>query len=631
MINLKPYIAQNLILKIKMDYDINTLTPNAIQDLFSLTDKKTHEVNHYLQILNLKKCDQRRDSSSIMFTATLSDSNWKYNGFVIFADPSGNEELEAFDIIKVLTITPTNLESKKNRLFVIKKYEFVCKGNSLIGSPLLLKDEPCEKVQSQKEENQAPNLKDEDVHMNDSHVNGLGNNNVRVDNLETPLKERRNKAITPLKQLTTFSKDFKIQVRIIKKTDVKNYSTQQKTPGSVFSFVIQDEDGDEMQITCFNKAVNKFYDIIRENKIFLITGGYVKLNDRKFTSVKSDYKIVIDENTRVEEVEDDGSIQQLKFDFVKLSNLSNLPLYAVIDVIGYVKECGELIIKNTKNGDQPMKKLILVDDSGWKAECSLWRIFAHTEVHTNQIIALKNVKIGEFNGRNVSTFEESVVLLDPPYLKEAEIIRNFVENFTGEYRAFNSKDVAGNNEHGGKYTKVLYMKEVLEIIDDTTNDDKLNQMKIKATVTQLIHNDKNFYAGCLDLNCKKKLQHDSHGWNCVSCNKTYIKPNYYYTLSIRVKDCSFEYWIDMLGTVAEKFMKITAEEYKDILYDRNEARLREISNEIEFRTFIFSVRPKLHFYNSVPKKKLYVNRSEPVDVVSEANRLILKLKTDLNL
>jgi hypothetical protein len=105
----------------------------------------------------------------------------------------------------------------------------------------------------------------------------------------------------------------------------------------------------------------------------------------------------------------------------------------------------------------------------------------------------------------------------------------------------------------------------------------------------------------------------------------YDKPNYYYTLSIRVKDSSSEFWIDLLGNVADKFMNMTAEQYKELLFTRNENKLREINNALEFKTFLFTVRPKLHFYNSVPKKKLYVSRAEPVEIISDSHRLIKKL------
>jgi replication factor A1 len=589
--------------------DKNSLTSNTIKQLFSLKPGSHDNLNFILQVTDLKEFNSQKHA----YTATLSDSEEVYKGFVFIVAP-GVDPLHTYDVIKLRSIK--FMEEKK--LFVVQKYEILSKHSGIISSPPLIDVKP--KVNNQDNIDVQPHI-GEDIHMVDSISH-------TQENQFTPIKAKA-RNITPLKQLTTFSKDFKIQVRVIKKSDVKNYSTQNKAPGSVFSFVIQDENGDEMQITCFNKAVNKFYELIKENKIFEITGGYVKINDRKFTSVKSEYKIVIDENTKVVELDDDGSINQQKFDFVKLSELSHKPLYSVIDVIGYVKICEDLVVKQTKNGEQPMKKLIIVDNTGWKAECSLWRLFAHTEVCVGQIITLKNVKIGEFNGRNVSTFDESVVILDPPYLKEAEVIRNFVENFTGEYKTFNSKD-SMNHDTNKQYT-VTYLKDVLEMVDDTTHDDKISNMKIKATVTQLIHNDKNFYAGCLDINCKKKLHQDQDRWSCLSCNKTYAKPCYYYTLSIRVKDCSFEYWIDMLGNVAERFMNMSAEAYKDILYCQNDTRLRLITNDIEFKTFLFNVRPKLHYYNSVPKKKLYVNRTEPVDTVNDANRLVWKLKSDLNL
>jgi replication factor A1 len=270
-----------------------------------------------------------------------------------------------------------------------------------------------------------------------------------------------------------------------------------------------------------------------------------------------------------------------------------------------------------------MRKLIIADDSGYKMECTLWRLFAETiEPRVGQIIVLKNVKVGEFNGRNVSTYEESVVMLDPPNMKERESIISYVENANGNFQTL-SKEL--KQDEGPKQSNVLFLKEVLELIDDTMNEDKYSHSKIKATVTQIIHNDKNYYGGCHDLNCKKKLQEDQHGYTCVNCNKTYSKPNYFYTLSVRVKDCSNEYWIDMMGNVAEKFMKMTAEEYKDILISRNETRLREITNDLEFKTYFFYVRPKLHFFNSIPKKKIYVSKIETVDCIQDSKRLIKKL------
>ena len=636
-----------------MKGNTNQLSANAIYDLFDLnaTEKKTYEVEMNLQILNIKICDStshQKGGNSEMFTATLSDSKFKYNGFIIFK-VTDSEPLKDGDVIKVITVTPANLKSQKSRVFIVKKYELISKGGEVIGDPELIKDEG-DIARAKDKVNQIKSECEDDNFMHDldeapsrtkrsddkiSKINKIMNFMADDDlDINTPVKNPRNKFYTPLKQLTTFSKDFRIYVRVIKKSDLKTFnSSPNKNGGTLFSFVILDEEGNEMQVTCFNKAVQKFYNVIHENKVFEISGGYVKINDKKFSSVKSDYKIVIDENSKVMEIQDDGSIQHQKFMFTKIADLVNAPLYSVVDCIGYVLEVGEKIIKNTKNGEQPMKKVIIADTSDCKIEFTLWRVFAHKEVNVGEVIALKNVKIGEFNGRNISTFEESGVITNP-MIREATEVRYYIENHkkldTLKNLSVPAVSQKESNENNFLPT-VFYMKDVLDLLDDVIADDKLPMSRIKATVTQMMHNDKNFYGGCEDQRCKKKLQQETYNWVCLSCNKSYPKPTYYYTLSIRVKDCSSEHWIDIFGSVAEKLMKITAEEYKELLNDRDENKLRQISSNIEFKTFFFYVKPKLHFYNSIPKKKLYAYKVEAIDCTAEIKRMTKALATQLKL
>jgi replication factor A1 len=653
------------------------LSANAIKGLFELSthEKKTFEVNLQLQVINIRKCDQNKKGSACeMFTATLSDSKGKYNGFIIFSN-EGSETLEESDIIYVPSITPAKINNQKSRVFIVKKYKIITKGAEIFGDPELIKDGEEKEDERMIIENSvhttgvststAGNFtnyvasghhghnnqnsytsinsitttkikKEFDVEEED--INTLNrcrenSNKGALSNSANNSSNLKGKYYTPLSLLTTFSKDFQILVRVLKKSDLKTFnSSPNKSGGTLFSFNVLDEEGNEMQVTCFNKAVQKFYNTIAENKIFEITGGYVKINNQKFTSVKSEYKIVIDENSQVVEKMDDGSIQHQKYNFVKISQLAQVPLYSVVDCIGYVLEVGDLILKNTKNGEQPMKKIVLVDTSDSKIEFTLWRVFAHREVLQNQVIALKNVKVGEFNGRNISTFEESGVLVDPSMMKEAAELRLYIETCPRE-KIDTFKNISLPTEKAAPEDKaapsVLFIKDVLDMIDDVINDDKLPISRIKATVTQMMHNDKNFYGGCEDIRCKKKLSKDTYNWSCISCNKSYDKPTYYYTLSIRVKDCSSEHWIDIFGNVAEKLLKITAEDYKDLLQERDQFKLQEITSAIEFKTFYFYVKPKLHFYNSVPKKKLYAYKIEVVDPVVESKRLIKSLTSEI--
>ena len=106
-------------------------------------------------------------------------------------------------------------------------------------------------------------------------------------------------------------------------------------------------------------------------------------------------------------------------------------------------------------------------------------------------------------------------------------------------------------------------------------------------------------------------------------------PTYYYTLCLRVKDSSTEYWIDIFGKTAEYIMKYTAEEYKDFLINNDEEKLKEITHNIEFKVFNFWVKPKLQTYNTTSRKKLYAYKIESYNDKNEAHKLIKYLEKEI--
>ena len=91
--------------------------------------------------------------------------------------------------------------------------------------------------------------------------------------------------------------------------------------GKLFYFIVLDRDGNEMQCTCFNKAVDKFFDEIEEDQLYEIKGGYVKLNDKKYTRIKSDYKIVLDENSKITKKADNGIIKKNNMTIIRIKDI----------------------------------------------------------------------------------------------------------------------------------------------------------------------------------------------------------------------------------------------------------------------------------------------------------------------
>ena len=585
------------------------------------TDQNEMEVDINLQIFNVNKTE--KDSKKVYIMA-LCDNEYKYNSFFL----ASNESVETLEKGKIIHLKEVSPKKIKSSLFIrIKEYEILENPATEIGNVKEIKEENNNFL-----DNEGKNIFDKKEEIKNLEKKEINKN----ENSSMPMEED---AYTSLKQLTTFSRDFIIFIRVTKKSEIKTFETRNNnmnnsSQGKLFYFIVLDRDGNEMQCTCFNKAVDKFYDIIEEDQLYEIKGGYVKLNDKKYTRIKSDYKIVLDENSKITKKIDNGIIKKNNMTIIRIKDIQNMNLYSIVDLCVVVLSVGEKMIKNTRNGSQPLKKIIVGDVSKYKIEISLWRVHSDTKVKFGDILLINNVKIGEYKGRTLTTFDETCIKINPPetneYVKELEdfIAKN---ELNGEFLDLeNNSDIKNekNREENENYFSV-HIRDVLESLDDY--EDVQNLSKITATVTQILHNEKNYYMGCSDRNCKRKLklEEDTDEYICPNCRKSTKTPTYYYTLSLRVKDASTEYWIDIFGKTAESIMKCTAEEYKDFLQNRDEKKLKELTQGIEFRVFNFWIKPKLQTYNTISKKKLYAYRIEPYDEKNEAHKLVKYLQKEI--
>ena len=592
-------------------------TKDQMKLLLSLVKNKENiniETDIYLQIYSIKETE--RDSKKV-YMMSLCDLDYKLNSFFLASDKD-IPDLQEGKLIHIKEVSPKKI---KNSTFIrIKEYD-------ILGDPLSLPEVKEIKIEdfpfSEKKEN-------DDVKMSSPEKI-----ETKSEEGSMPLSED---AYTSLKQLTTFSRDFIIFIRVTKKSEIKTFETRNNSMGTgsqgkLFYFIVLDRDGNEMQCTCFNKAVDKFFDVIEEDQVYEIKGGYVKLNDKKYTKIKSDYKIVLDENSKITKKIDNGTIKKNNMTIVKIKDIQNMNLYSIVDLCVVVLNVGEKMIKNTRNGSQPLKKIVVGDVSKYKIEISLWRVHSDTNVKFGDILLINNVKIGEYKGRTLTSFDETCIKINPPKTNEyVHELEEFIQknDIKGEWLDLeNTTEIKHENkEENENYTSV-HIRDVLESLDDY--EDVSNLSKVTAIVTQILHNEKNYYLGCSDRNCKRKLkfEEDTDEYVCPNCRKSTKTPTYYYTLSLRVKDASTEYWIDIFGKTAESIMKCTAEEYKDILESRNEEKLKEITHKVEFKVFNFWVKPKIQTYNTVSKKKLYAYRIEPYNEKSEAHKLVKYLLKDI--
>ena len=565
------------------------------------------ETDIYLQIFSFKETE--RDSKKV-YMMSLCDQDYKFNSFFLASNES-IPELKEGKIIHIKEVSPRKI---KNSIFIrIKDF-------NLLDSILPL--------------NEVKEIKLEDLNKPKQDSSKKKEMSIENEDSSLPLAED---AYTSLKQLTTFSRDFIILIRVTKKSEIKTFESRSNAMGTnqgkLFYFIVLDRDGNEMQCTCFNKAVDKFFDIIEEDQTYEIKGGYVKLNDKKFTRIKSDYKIVLDENSKITKKIDNGTIKKNNMNIVKIKDIQNMNLYSIVDLCVVVLNVGEKMIKNTRNGPQPLKKIVVGDVSKYKIEISLWRVHSDTNVKFGDILLINNVKIGEYKGRTLTSFDETCIKINPPltneYVKELD---EFIQKYDikNEFLDLeNNTEMKQETKEENENYNSVHIRDVLESLDEY--EDVKDLSKVTAIVTQILHNEKNYYLGCADRNCKRKLklENDSDEYICPNCRKSTKTPTYYYTLSLRVKDASTEYWIDIFGKTAESIMKCTAEEYKNILESRDAEKLRELTHKVEFKVFNFWVKPKIQTYNTVSKKKLYAYRIEPYNEKNEAHKLVKYLLKEI--
>jgi replication factor A1 len=114
-----------------------------------------------------------------------------------------------------------------------------------------------------------------------------------------PIARASEHKIHPVQALNPFLQNWMIKVRVTNKSDIRHWSNA-KGEGSLFSCDLLDEHGTEIRATFFKDAVDKFFDVIHEGKVYFMGGGRLKAANRRFTSIKNEYEITFDTRATIE-------------------------------------------------------------------------------------------------------------------------------------------------------------------------------------------------------------------------------------------------------------------------------------------------------------------------------------------
>ena len=569
--------------------------------------KKTLEVDYIFQI------EKSTKNSGGVYNCTLLDNDSKYAGFLLQYEQ--NDGIPGVgDIIHVSKVLIAILPSKTQHIYY-------CKNVKLLSRAMALQVDP-NKLSNVSKKKSLENYKNSVYKaQNDNEKNYEDINNKNKGGFD-------DSGCSLISSLTSFSHNTHLYLKCKIKNPLKNFVTKTtKKDCTLQNFIFSDTKGDEIQATCFGKTAENLNKEIQEGGIYEIKKMNIQLAERAYNPTKCDYRLLFNESTQISPAPDNGKFGGAKFSIIPLEDILDFPIGKLVDVFGFILDDRGFQEYQTKN-DKTIKnqKLIIGDDTSYKIELCLWEPLGNADNNFSigDLIAVKNCRIKEFNGKkNLSTTESSELKtsLDP---KSDKKMREFYEN----HQSMNEfKDIQGETMIIGirSPAELVFIKDVIDTYELVMDNKERPVYEIIGTVTKFNHSERNYYIGC--SKCNKKMETEV----CNNCSGTEKKT--IFTFSVNVRDASLYFWVDFFGDIGEKFLGIKGEEYENLIKNgtttEDNPELIPINERIEYHTFSFIGKVRENIYNETKRYRFSVFRfteKSPIHTKSLTKTLLNLLK-----
>lgn len=376
--------------------------------------------------------------------------------------------------------------------------------------------------------------------------------------------------------------------------------------------------------------MDRFYDVFEVGQVYTITNASVKLANRRFSNVKNDYELSLENGTQVTHVPNATAVPTVRFAFVPISNLGQTQKDDMIDIIGVAHDVGDLgniTVKST--GKQLSKRdITLVDKTAHGVRITLWGKEAEefVDYKNRAVLAVKGARVSDYNGRTLSATMSSTLSLNPD-IPEAHELRGWYDN-TGYSQSPTMVSVTG----GGAMAASLggasrdERKLIAQIKEENMGgSEKGDYCNIVATVTFIKADGTFCYTACPSEGCNKKVLEDGPNmYRCERCQKVFERCEYRYILSLQVSDESGQTWLNVFNETGVSLLGMPAEELHRLKLD-DEEDFKKVFERASLQTYLFKLRVKQEYYNGEMKIRNTVITALPCNYAEESKRLADKI------
>ncbi|CAA7026979.1 unnamed protein product [Microthlaspi erraticum] len=438
--------------------------------------------------------------------------------------------------------------------------------------------------------------------------------------------------VHPLVSLNPYQGSWTIKVRVTNKGVMRTYKNA-RGEGCVFNVELTDEEGTQIQATMFNAAAQKFYDIFQTGKVYYISRGSLKLANKQFKTVQNDYELTLSENSEVEEARNEEMfVPEIKFNFVPIDELgAYVNQKELIDVIGVVQSVSPTMSIRRRNDNEmiPKRDITLADESKKTVVVSLWNDLATglgqellDMADQHPVIAIKSLKVGDFQGVSLSTISRSNVVINPDS-PEATKLKSWYDSEgkeTSMSAIGSGMSPSANNGSRSMYADRVCLSHFTS--NPSLGEDKPVFFSTRAYISFIKPDQTMWYRACKTCNKKVTEAMDSGYW-CEGCQKKDEECSLRYIMAVKVSDSTGETWFSAFNDEAEKIIGCSADELNQLKSEEGE--VNEFQTKLKEATWsahLFRVSVSQQEYNSEKRQRITVKGVSPIDFAAETRLLL---------
>lgn len=436
--------------------------------------------------------------------------------------------------------------------------------------------------------------------------------------------------LTPVKMLDRYLNRWTIRVRCSSKSPPKEYNGGSNGGGRLFSVTFLDETG-EIRATMFNDAMDKFYPILNEGCMYVISNGKLKFANKKFTSVKHAYELTLNVDATVIPVDSIDTVPNVRFDFTPIDNIQECKKDDMIDVVGVVIATKAATTIATKKGDTARRNVTLADNSGRAIELTLWGDQSNSfdavleQYGAHPIIALKGVRVSDFGGRSLSAMTTTEFEVDPA-IEDANAVRAWWPTVPDEGRHL--PNLSGGGGSGGGGAGAASREKTLASIQlesmGTAQQDYLTVPNV--WVTQFKRDGTLWYKACANPDCKgRKVFEESTGnFKCHTCGGV---NNYRlrWVCNFTAFDHTGREYISGFGDAGVTLLGVEAENINQHIESGRTDLVNNVFEEHRFKSYSMRLGVKQEEYQGTMRNKVSVQSLTPIDFVADSERLLNRI------